>query len=111
MVASVPASTRRAQVFRSGVSAVRLDVLVLDDGRPVPALQSADFEVFDNGARQEITAAWAERTPLDVVFALDHSESVQGETLLRRRCASASSAAAPKSSSGPATSCASAGAA
>jgi VWFA-related protein len=71
------------QVFRSRVSAVRLDVLVLDDGRPVPGLSASDFEVFDNGVRQEIDVAWAERTPIDVVFSLDHSESVEGEVLLR----------------------------
>jgi VWFA-related protein len=74
---------RPQATFRSQVTAVRLDVLVVNDGRPVAGLTSGEFEVFDNGVRQEVTAVQAESTPLDVVFALDRSQSVGGETLIR----------------------------
>ena len=74
---------RPQATFRSQVTAVRLDVLVVNDGRPVAGLTSSEFEVFDNGVRQEVTAVQAESTPLDVVFALDRSQSVGGETLIR----------------------------
>jgi VWFA-related protein len=76
------AGARPQVTFRSQVTVVRLDVLVLNDGRPVAGLPSSEFEVFDNGVRQEVTAVQAESTPLDVVFALDRSQSVGGETLL-----------------------------
>ncbi len=74
-------------VFRSGVSAVRLDVLVVRDGRAVPGLTSDDFEVLDNGVRQEVQAVWAERLPLDVAFVLDRSSSVAGDELARLKAA------------------------
>jgi VWFA-related protein len=79
---AVLAATASGGQFRAQVSAVRLDVLVLDDGRPLAGLTSNDFEVSDNGTRQQITAVWTEHTPLDVVFALDRSESVAGKTLV-----------------------------
>jgi VWFA-related protein len=69
--------------FRSQVTLVRLDVLVVNDGRPVAGLASSEFEVFDNGVRQDVSAVQAESTPLDVVFVLDRSQSVAGETLRR----------------------------
>jgi len=78
---AVAPTTPQEATFRARVSAVRLDVLVVHDGRPVTGLGSGDFEVLDNGVRQEVTAVYAERTPLDVVFALDRSGSVDGEML------------------------------
>lgn len=69
--------------FRSQVSAVRLDVLVTNGGRPVAGLTGADFEVIDNGVRQAVSVVSGEQPPLDVVFALDRSDSVAGETLER----------------------------
>jgi hypothetical protein len=79
--AASAAGHRQQATFRSQVTLVRLDVLVLNDGRPVAGLTSGDFDVFDNGVRQELTAEPAESTPLDVFFALDRSQSVGGETL------------------------------
>lgn len=69
--------------FRSRVSLVRLDVLVVDEGRPISGLTAADFEVLDNGVPQTIAAVDAGVSPLDVVFVLDRSDSVRGETLNR----------------------------
>ena len=69
--------------FRSQVSAVRLDVLALEGNRPIVGLTSADFEVTDNGRLQAVEAVWAADSPLDVVFALDRSQSVEGEMLGR----------------------------
>jgi len=73
---------RQQATFRSQVTLVRLDVLVVTNGRPVTGLTSSDFDVFDNGVRQVVTAEPAESAPLDVVFALDRSQSVGGETLV-----------------------------
>lgn len=67
-----------AQTFSSGIEAVRVDVLVTANGRPVHGLGPADFEVLDNGVRQTVDLASFEEIPLNVVLALDMSASLQG---------------------------------
>jgi Ca-activated chloride channel family protein len=73
-------------VFSTRIEAVRVDVLVTDQGRPVRGLQRADFEVRDNGVLQQVDAISFEQVPLNVILALDMSGSVSGERLnhLRR---------------------------
>jgi VWFA-related protein len=66
------------QTFSSRVEAVRVDVLVTQDGKPVQGLTAADFEVEDNGVRQKVDLASFEEIPLNVVLALDMSGSLQG---------------------------------
>ena len=75
---SVSAVTGAAQTFTSRIEAVRVDVLVTDNGRPVPGLTPADFEVLDEGVSQRIDLASFEQIPLNVVLALDMSASLQG---------------------------------
>ncbi len=73
------ADTPGAQTtFTSRVDAVRVDVLVTDNGRPLQGLTPADFEVLDNGVRQRVDLASFEQIPLNVVLALDMSASLQG---------------------------------
>lgn len=67
-----------AAQFTSRIEAVRVDVLVTEDGRPVPSLRASDFEVLDNGVPQKIDLASFEKIPLNVVLALDLSASLQG---------------------------------
>lgn len=74
--------------FSSRVEAVRIDVLVTDKGQPVLGLKPADFEVLDNGVPQQITLASFEQIPLNVVLALDMSESVTGDPLRHLQSAS-----------------------
>jgi len=78
----------QAPTFRAGVEAVRVDVLVTRDGRPVPNLTPADFEILDNGVAQRIDHAAYEEIPLNLVLAIDASGSVAGNRaeLLRRAC-------------------------
>ncbi len=76
-----PAPNARQQAFRSGVEAVRLDVLVLDGGEPVRGLRAADFEVRDNGVLQQVDRVSFEQIPLNVVLTLDLSASLRGERL------------------------------
>lgn len=68
----------RRQTFTSRIDAVRVDVLVTENGRPVQGLAPADFEVYDNGVRQRVDLASFEQIPLNVVLALDNSASLQG---------------------------------
>ena len=78
-------------VFSTKVEAVRVDVLVTDrdQGRPVLGLGPGDFDILDNGVPQQVDLVSFEQIPLNVVLALDMSDSVTGERLERLRTASA----------------------
>ena len=66
-------------VFRSGATAVRVDVLVEHEGRRVSGLTQADFELLDDGVAQGISLLDVATLPLDVTCVLDTSSSVRGE--------------------------------
>lgn len=87
-IAGTPAADAQRATFSSRVEAVRIDVLVTDKGQPVLGLASSDFEVSDNGVPQTITLASFEQIPLNVVLALDMSDSVTGEPLRHLQLAS-----------------------
>jgi VWFA-related protein len=72
--------------FTSSVDGVRVDVLVTDNGRPVTGLTTADFELRDNGVRQEVSLESQRDLPLGVVLTLDFSASLRPADLeaLRR---------------------------
>ncbi len=83
----VPDPVAQKPTFSARTEAVRVDVLVTDNGRPVRGLTGADFDVLDNGVRQEVTLVSSEQLPLNVVLALDASSSVTGERLEHLRAA------------------------
>lgn len=87
-------------IFSSRIAVVQVDVLVTDNNRPVTGLQAADFEVQDNGVRQEVQLLAGGTVPsnqgqlftdvslpLNVVLALDTSGSVDGTRLQQLRAA------------------------
>jgi len=67
--------------FMTSVETVYVDVFVTRDGGPVPGLTPGDFEVRDNGVKQEVTLARLEGVPIVAVLAFDVSGSVVGEGL------------------------------
>jgi len=71
----------QAPAFTTRIESVRVDVLVLDGGRPILGLKPSDFEVLDNGVAQQVELVSFENIPLNVVLALDMSDSVAGERL------------------------------
>jgi VWFA-related protein len=73
--------------FSSRLEAVRVDVLVTEDGRPVRGLMPADFDVRDQGVPQTVDLVSFEQIPLNVVLALDASDSVSGDRLEHLRVA------------------------
>ena len=79
-IASAPARTG-AQQFSARVDQVRVDVLITDRGQVVRGLQPPDFEVLDNGVAQRVDLLTFEQVPLNVILALDLSDSVSGERL------------------------------
>jgi VWFA-related protein len=84
-LAVLPASAWAAAdpqpVFTARTELVRVDVLVTADGQPVKGLAAEDFEVLDGGVPQRVELVSYEQLPLNVVLALDLSESVAGERL------------------------------
>jgi Ca-activated chloride channel homolog len=77
----------QAPTFSAAVNHVRVDVLVTDRGQIVRGLQPSDFEVLDNGVSQRVELVTFEQVPLNVILALDLSESVSGERLDHLRSA------------------------
>ena len=65
--------------FSSRVDAVRVDVLVTDNGKPVLGLTPADFEILDNGVPQQVELVSFDQVPLNVVLVFDMSDSVEGD--------------------------------
>ncbi len=68
-------------LFRAVANVVRLDTLVTERGKPIGKLTADDFELFDDGVKQQVTAASIEDVEIDVVLVLDTSRSVAGTRL------------------------------
>jgi VWFA-related protein len=86
MLGTSVGSARQSPGFSSKVEAVRVDVLVTDNGQPVRGLTAGDFEIVDNGVPQVVDLVSFDEVPLNVILALDMSDSVAGDRLdqLRR---------------------------
>ena len=84
---SAAGTAAQTPTFSAGVEAVRVDVLVTDGDQPLLGLGPADFEVRDNGVRQDASLISSEKLPLNVILALDTSASVSGEPLDHLRSA------------------------
>jgi VWFA-related protein len=89
-LSSVLSAQTQAPVFSTKVEVVRVDVLVTDKGQPILGLTPADFEVLDNGVPQQVEFVSYDQIPLNVVLALDMSDSVAGDRLEHLRAAGAS---------------------
>jgi Ca-activated chloride channel family protein len=74
--------------FSARTQGVLADVLVTRDGRPVPGLTAADFELRDNGVVQKVDLIEWSDLPVNVVMALDVSASTTGDRLTHLRAAS-----------------------
>jgi Ca-activated chloride channel family protein len=86
LVLTAPAAAQ----FRAGVDLVELYVSVVDAaGRPVTGLGRGDFEVRENGQRQDVAVFAAGRAPLSLAIAIDRSFSVAGPRLGVMRTAAA----------------------
>jgi VWFA-related protein len=70
---------RQQPVFSSRIDVVTVDVGVTRRGRPVTGLSADDFEVTDNGVKQDVTLVDIDELPLNVVLAVDLSSSLDGE--------------------------------
>jgi Ca-activated chloride channel family protein len=79
VVVTVSAQTPR---FRSRTDAVTVAVTVTDSvGRIITGLTKDDFEVFEDGTREEITQFTDARVPVSLGVVLDSSDSMRGEAM------------------------------
>jgi VWFA-related protein len=76
-------AAQQGPTFRTDTSAVSVYATVIDaEGRLVPNLTQADFEVYDNGKRQEMTVFSNAVQPITIVVMLDRSGSMHEHFLL-----------------------------
>jgi VWFA-related protein len=79
---SFPASTTRVHgpTFSASTRTVRVPVSVLDKrGNPVMGLRGEDFQIQEDGRKQEVTYFSGERRPLRIALALDVSASMENK--------------------------------
>jgi VWFA-related protein len=64
-------------VEKTRVDAVLVPVIVTDGGQFVRGLKSQDFEIYEDGVAQRISALVSEDSPLELVLAIDISGSME----------------------------------
>src|SRR4029453_2248433 len=73
IVALACAAGLAQQRFKAGVELVSLNVTVTDGARYVADLEQADFEVFEDGVKQDITFFTKVQQPIALAIPLDTS--------------------------------------
>jgi VWFA-related protein len=73
--------------FRGRIDIVRVDALVTNRGKPVLGLTAADFEILDNGVRQQVDLVSMDEIPIIATMTLDISASLDGPRLAQLRSA------------------------
>lgn len=68
--------------FTTSTAAVQVDVFVGRNGKAVLGLGTDDFEVRDDGVRQDVELVDVESAPLHIALVLDSSHSVDGVPLV-----------------------------
>jgi VWFA-related protein len=82
LMTGVLAAAAQKSDFIVSAEEVRVDVLVTENSKPVGGLTAADFEVFDNGVRQEVRYATLQKQmPVCTILVFDMSRSIAGEML------------------------------
>ena len=65
--------------FRAGVDLVSLNVTVTDSSRYVTDLEVADFEIFEDGVKQDVTFFSKVQQPIALAVLLDTSASMESK--------------------------------
>jgi Ca-activated chloride channel homolog len=88
VLAAVGAVTAAAQVFRSGVDTVLLNVTVADSkNHPLTGLGRDDFRVFEDGLVQEISVFASDPQPIALSLLLDSSTSMEDKLAVAQEAA------------------------
>ena len=95
IVVALAASQAAAQdatqppVFRSGTSLVALNVIVTDNNKAFASgLRRDDFEVYEDGVRQDVQFFAATEVPLDLILLIDGSSSMNEKVAFVHKAAS-----------------------
>jgi Ca-activated chloride channel homolog len=76
--AAAPQAPAKPEIFRAGVELVSLNVTVVDSqARYVTDLEQADFSVFEDGAKQELTFFNRTNLPIALSLLIDSSASME----------------------------------
>ena len=76
----------KAQSFKSRIDIVQVTVTVSDaEGRLITGLTRDDFQVFEDGNRQDITQFTDARVPVSLGVLLDASDSMRGQPIVDAR--------------------------
>jgi Ca-activated chloride channel homolog len=76
----------KAQSFRSRIDIVQVTVTVSDaEGRLITGLTKDDFQIFEDGDRQDITQFTDARVPVSLGVLLDASDSMRGQPIVDAR--------------------------
>jgi Ca-activated chloride channel family protein len=79
---------RDPRVYRSAIALTSVTATVVDaDGRLVTGLTRDEFQVFEDGERQEVTQFTGDRVPVSLALLLDTSDSMYGRRLQEARAA------------------------
>ena len=73
------AVTGAQQRFKAGVELVSLNVTVMEGSRYVTDLQETDFEVYEDGTRQQLTFFSRIQQPIALAILLDTSASMENK--------------------------------
>jgi Ca-activated chloride channel family protein len=83
-----PALTAQQPTFRANTELVNVNVTVVGpDAQPIDGLTEDQFEVFEDGVKQELKFFAAGEMPLDVAIVLDTSSSMTGSLNLVQHAA------------------------
>jgi VWFA-related protein len=81
LLLTAPLATQQVPTFTTSVDVVYVDAFVTRDGRAVAGLVAGDFDVRDNGVRQDVTLVSVNNVPIAAVMVFDVSASVAGARL------------------------------
>src|SRR5688572_9194558 len=76
--AAAPSAQQRGQRFRAGVELVSLNITVADSAnRLIRDLDRADFDVFEDGTKQEVSFFSKTQSPIALALLIDTSASME----------------------------------
>lgn len=80
--------SKEEEAIKIDATLINVPIVATDgQGKYVPDLQREDFEIYENGVRQEIDLFSAETVPFHVVLLLDTSSSATGYLIAIQRAA------------------------
>jgi len=84
----VPTGTSQAPTFRSGIDVVSLNVTVTDGAKGfIRDLDRVDFNVFEDGVKQEVTFFTKSQLPVALSLLIDTSASMEDKMKLTQEAA------------------------